>query len=253
MLTYLDSSTPKPVVKIPPQDVYFHEWKAFIEGAGHCSLPAQTAHVALYVTNLLKQNTDRETIATRLYSIQFVHEMNAFEDPTATQLTKRLFEAARPRTQADVFDLPPIPSVAPPLPSNGTKGRNTMGKWKKRSKKQKKTIRPQYQHLNINKNRSIAYNKVLAQCKHEQYKTLNPAKGNSNVCNKLSGQSRVLSKMEADKNPNPAKFGANVCNTASGQCKTEKKISHPTRPKKESADGNGNSTPILIDCTPNGC
>ena len=60
----------------------FKRWEAFI--SIHCfkSLPALPVHIAVYLTHLLDTGATSMIIYSAVYSIEWVHELNNYTDPT---------------------------------------------------------------------------------------------------------------------------------------------------------------------------
>ena len=73
----------------------FKRWKAFIAGHGHSEMPAQSIHVALYITHLLDTGASSHTVNAAVYSIKWAHEISGFRDPTDNAFVKSLQESAK--------------------------------------------------------------------------------------------------------------------------------------------------------------
>jgi hypothetical protein len=54
----------------------------FITLQGQNAVPAQPVHVALYLTNLLKNGSTYHPVYNAVYGIKWAHEINGLDDPT---------------------------------------------------------------------------------------------------------------------------------------------------------------------------
>ena len=73
----------------------FKRWHDFISAKGHCALPAQPIHVALYITHLLDTGNSCHSVNSAIYAIKWAHNVNNFTDPTDNGFVTGLQSTAR--------------------------------------------------------------------------------------------------------------------------------------------------------------
>ena len=73
----------------------FKRWDNFIKRQGFCALPAQSIHVALYITHLLDSGASYNTVNSAVYSIKWAHRLNNLTGPTYKSFVTSLQEAGK--------------------------------------------------------------------------------------------------------------------------------------------------------------
>ena len=73
----------------------FKKWKRFIQAEGGSALPAESIHVALYISSLINQGSSVSVVQSALYSIKWAHNMHGADDPTDNAFVKNLLESAK--------------------------------------------------------------------------------------------------------------------------------------------------------------
>lgn len=74
---------------------YFSRWKVFSRVKGFCCLPADSVHVAVYLTHLLKAGSSPNVVSSTVYAIKWAHEVLGYTDPTQNGLVRNLAEAGK--------------------------------------------------------------------------------------------------------------------------------------------------------------
>ena len=73
----------------------FKRFEDFCSKRGFVPKPANSIHVAIYLTELLDKNVSYSVISAAFYSIKWVHNINNVADPTENSFVKNLLEAAK--------------------------------------------------------------------------------------------------------------------------------------------------------------
>jgi integrase len=73
----------------------FKRWEQFISLHGHCAIPAQPAHVALYLTSLLNNGSSFHPVCNAVYGIKWAHEINGPPDPATHTFVASVLEASK--------------------------------------------------------------------------------------------------------------------------------------------------------------
>ena len=77
---------------------YYYSFKQFESHCklkGFCDKPANSMHVAMYITELLDKKVSSSLITAAYYSIKWMHKMNDFQDPTENIFVKNLLDAGK--------------------------------------------------------------------------------------------------------------------------------------------------------------
>lgn len=87
----------------------FKHFNEFCQSKGFCSKPANSIHVAMYITELLDKKVSYSVISAAYYSIKWMHNVNDFQDPTENAFVKSLVESAKrlrsvPVKKKDIVD-----------------------------------------------------------------------------------------------------------------------------------------------------
>lgn len=87
----------------------FKHFNEFCQSKGFCSKPANSIHVAMYITELLDKKVSYSVISAAYYSIKWMHNVNDFHDPTENAFVKNLLESAKrlrsvPVKKKDIVD-----------------------------------------------------------------------------------------------------------------------------------------------------
>ena len=88
----------------------FSRWKVFINAQGHCALPANPIHVALYLTHLLEAGSSQHPVNSAIYGIKWAHEMLGLSDPTKNSYVTSLQESAKRVASHPVCKKEPVSS-----------------------------------------------------------------------------------------------------------------------------------------------
>ncbi|KAK3106420.1 hypothetical protein FSP39_019597 [Pinctada imbricata] len=88
----------------------FKRWERFISSQGHCALPGNPVHVALYITHLLNTGASSNVVNSAVYSIKWVHNINGFSDPTDNGFVKNLQESAKRHAKPATHRKDPVTS-----------------------------------------------------------------------------------------------------------------------------------------------
>ena len=94
----------------------FKHFKEYCKTKGFCPKPANSIHVAMYITDLLDRQVSYSVISAAFYSIKWLHSVNDFKDPTDNAFVKHLLEAAKrlrsvPVKKKDIVDTEMIQSL----------------------------------------------------------------------------------------------------------------------------------------------
>lgn len=73
----------------------FKRWERFIISQGHVALPAQSVHVALYLTHLLNNGSTFHPVSNAIYGIKWAHEINGLRDPTTNTFVTSILESSK--------------------------------------------------------------------------------------------------------------------------------------------------------------
>ena len=86
----------------------FTRWEKFIKLQGHSALPANSFHVALYLTHLLNNGASIHSVSAAVYAIKWAHDVVGLIDPTKNSYITSILEAARRKTSRPVQKKDPI-------------------------------------------------------------------------------------------------------------------------------------------------
>lgn len=82
----------------------FNRWSKFITNKGKSAIPANSMHVALYLTYLLNIGCSFHVISSAVYAIKWAHSILGYEDPTEHPFIKNiLVEASKRNNKARVI------------------------------------------------------------------------------------------------------------------------------------------------------
>ena len=73
----------------------FKRWEQFISKEGGLSMPATPIHVALYLTNLLENDSSFSVIQSAVYGIKWAHSLQGCADPTDNSFIRNLLESSK--------------------------------------------------------------------------------------------------------------------------------------------------------------
>lgn len=73
----------------------FNRWKQFSSFYNLPCLPAQSIHIALYLTHLIDKKSTSSVIDSVIYSLKWVHSLFGLQDPTDNSFVKNLQSSAR--------------------------------------------------------------------------------------------------------------------------------------------------------------
>ncbi|XP_030846300.1 uncharacterized protein LOC115926073 [Strongylocentrotus purpuratus] len=88
----------------------FNRWDLFISAEGGNSLPAESIHVALYVTHLIDKGHSSSVIEGAVYAIKWAHSLRGFRDPKDNCFVKNLLESAKRQCKKKVNKKDPVTS-----------------------------------------------------------------------------------------------------------------------------------------------
>lgn len=81
----------------------FNRWSKFITNKGKSAIPANSTHVALYLTYLLNIGCSFHVISSAVYAIKWAHSILGYEDPTEHPFIKNIVEASKRNNKARVI------------------------------------------------------------------------------------------------------------------------------------------------------
>ena len=81
----------------------FNRWSKFITNKGKSAIPANSMHVALYLTYLLNIGCSFHVISSAVYAIKWAHSILGYEDPTEHPFIKNIVEASKRNNKARVI------------------------------------------------------------------------------------------------------------------------------------------------------
>ena len=67
-----------------------HRWRKFPLQHGHSDIPAQTVHIALYITHLLDIGASYSTVNSAIYAIKWMNKIRSHLDPTENSCVRSL-------------------------------------------------------------------------------------------------------------------------------------------------------------------
>lgn len=73
----------------------FKQFKNYCESKGFSAKPANSIHVAMYITELLDKQVSASVISAAFYAIKWMHNINDFQDPTESAFVKNLLDASK--------------------------------------------------------------------------------------------------------------------------------------------------------------
>ena len=73
----------------------FKQLETYCKSKGFYDKPANSMHVAMFITELFDKKVSFSVITAAYYSIKWAHKMNDFQDPTETIFAKNLFDAGK--------------------------------------------------------------------------------------------------------------------------------------------------------------
>ena len=88
----------------------FNRWDSFIRAEGGSSLPAESIHVALYITHLIDNSSSSSVIEGAVYAIKWAHKIRGLNDPTDNCFVKSLLESAKRQCQRKINKKEPVTS-----------------------------------------------------------------------------------------------------------------------------------------------
>lgn len=75
----------------------FLGYKRFALQKGFFTLPTQSMHVAIYLTDMMSKGTSPSVLTAAVYSIKWAHDVSGYADPTQHAFVKQLLDASRRR------------------------------------------------------------------------------------------------------------------------------------------------------------
>lgn len=88
----------------------FNRWKKFASDHDLNDLPAQSIHIALYITSLIDKHSSHYVVESALYAIKWAHDLNGYTDPTDNSFVKSLLESAKRLNAKSVVKKDPVNS-----------------------------------------------------------------------------------------------------------------------------------------------
>jgi hypothetical protein len=65
-------------------------WRVFITEHGYNNLPANSIHIASYITHLIDRHCSPNVINNAFYALKWAHVLNVFSDPTENSTMNNL-------------------------------------------------------------------------------------------------------------------------------------------------------------------
>lgn len=81
----------------------FNRWSKFITNKGKSAIPANSMHVALYLTHLLNIGCSFHVISSTVYAIKWAHSILGYKNPTEHPFIKNIVEASKRNNKARVI------------------------------------------------------------------------------------------------------------------------------------------------------
>ena len=73
----------------------YKQFENYCKSKGFCARPANSIHVAMYMTEMLDKHVTFSVISAAFYAIKWAHNVNDLQDPTENTFVKNLLEAGK--------------------------------------------------------------------------------------------------------------------------------------------------------------
>ena len=73
----------------------YKQFENYCKSKGFCARPANSIHVAMYMTEMLDKRVSFSVISAAFYAIKWAHSVNDLQDPTENTFVKNLLEAGK--------------------------------------------------------------------------------------------------------------------------------------------------------------